>query len=112
LKTTFFSLLWIAACGILNSRNWVDSAVSQELVLRLDKHITSPEKAPVMETVHEDRFVVFLRHDRGASPRPDYAERPLRSCSTYEEARQLQRQLRESERECIIRYIGPSGGGD
>ncbi len=65
-----------------------------------------------MESIHDDRFVVFVRIDRSQSQRPDHAERPLMSCSTYEEARRLQRQLHHSARACVIRFVGPSGGGD
>ena len=65
-----------------------------------------------MEPVHDDRFVVFLRHDRSHSNRPDAAERPLVICSSYQQARRIQRQLHETARACVIRYIGPTGGGD
>jgi hypothetical protein len=65
-----------------------------------------------MEPIHDDRFVLFVRLDRTGSTRPDCAERPLRTCSTYEEARRLQRRLRLRAQETIIRYIGPAGGGD
>jgi hypothetical protein len=65
-----------------------------------------------MESIHDDRFVVFVRVDRGHSTRPDYAERPLRTCSTYKEAREVQRQLRDTARDSVIRFVGPSGGGD
>jgi hypothetical protein len=65
-----------------------------------------------MESAHEDRYVVFLRHDRAHSSRPDCSERLLTTCSTYEEARRIQRQMQESSRPCVIRFVGPAGGGD
>jgi hypothetical protein len=65
-----------------------------------------------METIHDDRFMVFLRHDLSHAGRPDYAERPVVTCSTYEEACQIRRRLLERKRDCIIRFVGPAGGGD
>ena len=65
-----------------------------------------------MESTHDDCFMVFVRQDSPHSRRPDHAERALASCSSYEEARQIQRQLQQSSRNCIIRYVGPAGGGD
>jgi hypothetical protein len=65
-----------------------------------------------MEPVLDDRFVVFLRHDRSHSNRPDHAERPLITCSSYGEARRIQRQLQHTYRDCVIRYVGLAGGGD
>jgi hypothetical protein len=64
-----------------------------------------------MESVH-DEFMVFVRRDQCYASRPDWAERPLMTCSTYEEARRIQRQLLDSARQSVIRYIGPAGGGD
>ena len=65
-----------------------------------------------MESAYDDRFVVFLRHDRANSNRPDCSERPLTTCSSYEEARRIQRELHHASRVCVIRYVGPAGGGD
>jgi hypothetical protein len=65
-----------------------------------------------MEPVLDDRFVVFLRHEGSRSKRPDHAERALATCFSYEEARRIQRQLQDTARECVIRYVGPAGGGD
>jgi hypothetical protein len=65
-----------------------------------------------MESVHEDRFVVYLRRDRGSYAHPENAERPLTACSTYADARRIQRELQRGARECVIRYVGPAGGGD
>ena len=65
-----------------------------------------------MESSNDDRYVVFLRHDRAHTNRPDCSERLLRTCSTYEEARSIQRAAHSTSRDCVIRYIGPAGGGD
>jgi hypothetical protein len=65
-----------------------------------------------MDAVFEERFIVFVRHDLGHASRPDHSERPLATCSSYAEARLLQRQLLRESRESIIRFVGPSGGGD
>jgi hypothetical protein len=65
-----------------------------------------------MDTVHDDRFMVFLRADRSHTQPPDTAERPLHTCATYEEARRIQRAYHNTSVECVIRYLGPAGGGD
>jgi hypothetical protein len=65
-----------------------------------------------MDAVLDDRFVVFLRQDRQHSLRPDHSERPLVICSSYEQARRIQRHLRQTARESVIRYFGEAGGGD
>jgi hypothetical protein len=65
-----------------------------------------------MEPVLDDRFVVFLRHDSSQSNRPDHAEQPVFACTSYKEARRIQRQLQHEYRECVIRYVGLTGGGD
>lgn len=65
-----------------------------------------------MESSSDDRFVVFVRTDRSQTARPDVAERALATCTTYEEARRVRDEVHRTSRECIIRYIGPTGGGD
>lgn len=65
-----------------------------------------------MNTVHDDRFLVFVRADRTPTTPPEEFERYLISCPTYEEARRIQREYRGFARECVIRYLGPAGGGD
>jgi hypothetical protein len=65
-----------------------------------------------MDTVHDDRFLVFVRADRSHSTPPEDFERYLISCPTYEDARRIQREYRSRSRECVIRYLGPAGGGD
>jgi hypothetical protein len=66
-----------------------------------------------MDTIHEDCFVVFVRADRSHDEWPENVERPVAVCSTYEEARQTQRALHTvSAQEYVIRFVGPTGGGD
>jgi hypothetical protein len=81
--------------------------------LNLSRALANTAKgARAMESILDDRFVVFLRQDRSHSSRPDHAERPLASCSSYQEARRIQRQLQHTYRDCVIRYVGLTGGGD
>jgi hypothetical protein len=65
-----------------------------------------------MEQFQDDRFAVFARRECGHGERPDATERPLVTCATYGEARRIQREILRSSRICIIRYVGPAGGGD
>ena len=65
-----------------------------------------------MATVHEDRYMVFLRSDLGHADRPDAAESNLIFCASHAEARRIQRQFRGDARACVIRFVGTAGGGD
>ena len=65
-----------------------------------------------MDLVHDSAFVVFVRVDRRHEGLPERMERPLATCATYEEARQIQLAYRRASRECVIRYLGIAGGGD
>jgi hypothetical protein len=65
-----------------------------------------------METVHEDRFVLFARADRRRAVPPDAVEEPLCHCATYADARRAWQEYRSPGREGVIRYVGPAGGGD
>ena len=65
-----------------------------------------------MGTVHDDRFVVYLRSDAAHTDRPDGAEHDLIFCETHAEARRIRNQFRSDARECVIRFVGASGGGD
>jgi hypothetical protein len=61
----------------------------------------------------QDCFVVFVRDgSRSSAWWPDAAERPVAACPTYEEAARVREQLRRSGRSCVIRFVGPTGGGD
>ncbi|MCI0460298.1 MAG: hypothetical protein L0Z62_25375 [Gemmataceae bacterium] len=65
-----------------------------------------------MQSDHEDGFLVFLRADRAHRHPPDAVEQPLTCCASYEDARRIQREYRRTAQECVIRYLGESGGGD
>lgn len=65
-----------------------------------------------MGVVHEDRFLVFLRSAYSNSDRPDVVERDLIACSSLAEARRIRSQFQSPMHECVIRYVGPTGGGD
>jgi hypothetical protein len=65
-----------------------------------------------MNGFHDDRYLIFVRADRSQNDTPEGFERYLISCATYGEARRIQREYRSLARECVIRYLGPAGGGD
>jgi hypothetical protein len=65
-----------------------------------------------MDSTHQEQYIIYVRHDRSHSTRPDHSEQPLTSCASYEEARRIQQYVRSPARECVIRYIGEVGGGD
>jgi hypothetical protein len=65
-----------------------------------------------MDTFLEDRYLVFLRVERGEAERRACDEEPLADCASYEEAREVRQQYHQSGRDCVIRYVGPTGGGD
>jgi len=65
-----------------------------------------------METNLEERFVVFVRDMAAPGYREELEERELIACPTYEEAQWVRREYGSRTRKCIIRYVGPSGGGD
>jgi hypothetical protein len=66
----------------------------------------------LMDNVREDLFGVFVRVDRGQIYFPQSLEQILTTCTSYAEARQIQRQYCGMGR-CVIRYLGEqAGGGD
>jgi hypothetical protein len=65
-----------------------------------------------MNKDQEEGFLVFVRVDRPHSRRPDAAERPVKRCASYAEARRVQREYLRAAQECVIRYQGEAGGGD
>jgi hypothetical protein len=65
-----------------------------------------------METANEDHYVVFVRADGRHDGAPEDAERPVRSCPTYEEAHRIKQAWNQAGRSCVIRYVGQAGGGD
>jgi hypothetical protein len=65
-----------------------------------------------MQPLDEDRFVLFLRADRTSSEPVEERERPVDGFPTYEEARQVRQRYQQAGKDCVIRYVGPAGGGD
>ena len=64
-----------------------------------------------MESNREHGFVVYLRSDSSHATALEEMELPVGTCPSYEEALQFQR-THPSFRSCVIRYEGPTGGGD
>jgi len=65
-----------------------------------------------VDTTPDDRYVVFVRLAPGSAVPPQAVEQTEIDCDSYEEARRVRQQYRRWPGECIIRYVGPSGGGD
>jgi hypothetical protein len=65
-----------------------------------------------MDPLHENCYQVFVRTDPGHGETPERAERPIVLCSSYAEARRVRREFQADARDCVIRYVGPGGGGD
>lgn len=65
-----------------------------------------------MEEAHDDRFVVYVRSRRARSDPPEESEWPVITCASYGEACQIRQAHRLQARECVIRFVGTSGGGD
>jgi hypothetical protein len=65
-----------------------------------------------MEQAFEERFVVYVRSRRDLQDPPEDGEWPAIACSSYEEANKIRQAHRLHARDCVIRFIGPAGGGD
>jgi hypothetical protein len=65
-----------------------------------------------MEAILQDCYVVFARELITPGRNSFTRERELVKCSSYEEARWVQRECTSKTRQCIIRFVGPVGGGD
>jgi hypothetical protein len=65
-----------------------------------------------VDLFQDDRFAVFAHVEPKTPERPDQSERPLATCATYAEARRIQREFLRACRICVVRYVGPAGGGD
>jgi hypothetical protein len=65
-----------------------------------------------MDAIHEDSFLVYVRADEVRADTPEAGERPLMHCSSYADARRIQRALLHLDKHCVIRYVGMAGGGD
>jgi hypothetical protein len=65
-----------------------------------------------MDSILEDRYLVFLRVGLSEAERRACDEEALADCPTYEEAREVQQRYHDFGRDCVIRFVGPAGGGD
>jgi hypothetical protein len=65
-----------------------------------------------MDSVLSDCFVVYAHWDGVSQENPARIERELAWCGTYEEADQSRHQFEREGVHCVIRFVGPSGGGD
>lgn len=65
-----------------------------------------------MEEMHDDRYVVYVRSRRDTHDAPEDSEWPIVTCSSYEEASRIRHAHRRFARDCVIRFVGTSGGGD
>ncbi len=65
-----------------------------------------------MDCTREDDFVVFIRSDPGDKSDPERLEWPLASCATYEDAKRLRDSVSARNGDCVIRFLGETGGGD
>jgi hypothetical protein len=59
-----------------------------------------------------DLFQVYLRDPRNDGASPETVEQPVDGCATYEEARRLRQKALRADQDCVIRYMGETGGGD
>jgi hypothetical protein len=65
-----------------------------------------------MEEMHDDRFIVYVRGRRDPHDPPEDVEWPVITCYSYEEACKIRDAHRLHSRDCVIRFVGSSGGGD
>jgi len=65
-----------------------------------------------MNDLYEDCYVVYARSESVALLEPEAIETPVATCSSYEEAAQVRHDTHLPGRRCIIRAVGPTGGGD
>ncbi|HYV34068.1 MAG TPA: hypothetical protein VE988_00100 [Gemmataceae bacterium] len=60
----------------------------------------------------DECYVVFVRDEDRSAGNPSMCERELVKCATHEQAEWVRRECTRPRRKCIIRYVGPTGGGD
>ena len=66
-----------------------------------------------MEFSHDDRFEVYVRFDPDHSqPPPETIEQPLAVCPSYAEARRIRQKFQGLNGQCLIRFVGATGGRD
>lgn len=64
------------------------------------------------ELLLEDCYLVCVRPESPTPPGLESAEEDDIMCASHEEAEHLRQEFHQQGRSCIIRYIGPAGGGD
>jgi hypothetical protein len=62
--------------------------------------------------LNDDSFIVYVRTDPSHAASPDDLEQPIASCSSYEDARRVQRLCQRHAQPTVIRFHGRVGGGD
>jgi hypothetical protein len=72
--------------------------------------VSISEREDAMVASAEDLFVVYIREDKKHNGIP--TERKLVSCRSQEEAEMVRRENETPRNRCIVRYLGPAGGGD
>jgi hypothetical protein len=65
-----------------------------------------------MDRLQENCFVVFLRNEAPSQEDPETVEQEVAECASYEDARRIRGEYLAHSRDCVVRYVGPSGGGD
>ena len=65
-----------------------------------------------MDDVTQDCFVVFVRDRSGSLARPETMEQVVATCPSYDEAVRTREKFRQPGRDCIIRCVSETGGGD
>jgi len=65
-----------------------------------------------MEQVHDDCYMVYVRPDGHPEGWPEAVEPTSIPCPTYEEARKVRQIYQGPHCSCVIRFVGPVGGGD
>ena len=66
-----------------------------------------------MNSILSDCFIVYAQQDgAGCLERPAEIEWELASCGTYGEAHRVRQDYQRAGFHCVIRFVGPAGGGD
>lgn len=65
-----------------------------------------------MPRENDELYGVFLRHNDHLVDNPESCEEPIVTCHSYGEARRIKSLLFKNAPECIIRFLGDTGGGD
>jgi hypothetical protein len=62
--------------------------------------------------IQDDRFTVFLRDPVDHTSAGEGREHPIASVASYGEARRVSQTYQRAGHQVVIRFDGPSGGGD